>query len=134
MKKYKYEILLAILVASLLLGTGLWFSLTDDVDLKMVAIGVLILLIGLIYAYKALKRARDKSAGLTVDDEFTKLVKLHAGGKAFQLSMYLWLVIMYAADFFEEKIEMIGAGILGSALIYAFAWMYYKNTANFDEK
>jgi hypothetical protein len=46
---------------------------------------------------------------------------------SYYVSLYLWLAIMYLSDKFKyETHTIIGAGILGMAVIFAICWLVFN--------
>jgi peptidoglycan/LPS O-acetylase OafA/YrhL len=61
------------------------------------------------------------------EDELSKKVMLKASSLSYYISIYLWLFLMYISD--KTKMEthtLIGAGILGMALIFFMSWIAIK--------
>ncbi|MDX1283456.1 MAG: hypothetical protein R3182_00515 [Draconibacterium sp.] len=84
--------------------------------LKIVLI-VLIVLIAVIAILNALRRSRDKRAGIAVEDELSLKIKYKSGYQAYLASMYMWLFIFFFKEYFPNTETMLGGGILLSALI-----------------
>ena len=120
---------LAILFAVLLVYVGLNSTgrTLQLVIVALITLSGLVILIG-----KNSKDKADASSGDPAADEFTKMVKVYAGNRAFLYSMYLWMLIFFFHDSFSKAEEMLGIGILGSALIYRLSLWYYTTTAAFD--
>jgi hypothetical protein len=81
------------------------------------------LIFGVLYLRGGLADARK---GMPFQDERTKKILLYAGAKAFTLSIWGLLVLMYIAD----QIEIIprhvaAAGIAGMALLFFISWIWY---------
>ncbi|HDR89176.1 MAG TPA: DUF2178 domain-containing protein [Bacteroidetes bacterium] len=61
------------------------------------------------------------------EDEFSKKIMTRASSLSYYISLYLWLMLMYLSD--ETGLEchtLIGAGILGMALVFFFSWIGVK--------
>ena len=90
----------------------------------MMAVAVLILVYGALVILKGFRDAKNK---LPSRDELSRKILLRGAATSYYVSIYLWLAIM----FFEERIEverssLIGAGILGMAIIFALSWLYHR--------
>ena len=81
-----------------------------------------------------IKKRKDIKSGILVEDEFTEMATLYAGQKAFMGSMFMWLFIYIYNSRVGNADELLGFGILGSALIYGIYLWHYKSTGKFDEK
>ena len=130
----KKAILTAVL-AVLVVGTiALWIFQTEaSSDTQWSLNGSTILMMGvaaviLVYgALVILKTFRDAKNKVPSRDELSRKILLRGAATSYYVSIYLWLAIMY----FEERIEMersslIGAGILGMAIIFALSWLYHR--------
>ena len=127
--------ILTAVLAVLVVGTiGLWIFNTErssDTGLSlngssilMIAVALVILVYGALVILKGIRDVKNK---LPSQDELSKKIMLRGAATAFYVSLYLWLAIM----FFEERIELersslIGAGILGMAIIFALSWLYHR--------
>jgi hypothetical protein len=46
---------------------------------------------------------------------------------SYYVSIYMWLAFMFFEEYIDlERRTLIGAGILGMALIYALSWFYHN--------
>ena len=73
------------------------------------------------------KRWKAKKEKLPAEDEMSKKILRRGAATSYYVSIYLWLALM----FFEESINLerstlMGAGILGMAVIYALSWIYHN--------
>ena len=98
-------------------------SLNGSVILMMV-VALVILVYGVLVILKGIRDAKNK---LPAQDELSKKILIRGAATSYYISIYLWLAIMY----FEERIELersslIGAGILGMAIIFALSWIYHR--------
>lgn len=96
----------------------------DVTSILMVAVAVVVLFYA---ALAVLKRIRDAKNNLPSEDEMSKKILRRGAATSYYVSLYLWLAIM----FFEENINLerhtlIGAGILGMAIIYALSWLFHR--------
>ena len=135
MRKFRIEILIGILLILFIGGFIGGLSMYGHGNMyKILAASVLAIVVLLMYLYKQARKRKEIVANIPVEDELTLKAKLYAGSKAFMLSLYLWLFIFLFNTAFSKAEEMLGIGILGSALIYAICLWYYKTTGNFNEK
>lgn len=134
MKKFSREIIFGILVLLSSIGLIYWFTTHEpDASLKIL-LATILTLGGLgIYLYNAWKKKRDIDNEVPVEDEMILKAKTYAGNKSFHLSFYLWGLIFIFHGSFSEPEEMLGVGILGSALIYGCCLWYFKTTQNFND-
>ena len=104
-------------------SSGSGFSLNGS-SILMITISVVILVYGILILFKGVRDAKNR---LPSRDELSKKILLRGAATSYYVSIYLWLAIMY----FEERIELersslIGAGILGMAIIFALSWLYHR--------
>ena len=133
MKKYSKEITFGVLFAAIFAGLLFWFINHEPDSFLKIGIASLAVLIGA-YAFirQILTRKRDQKQGVPAEDEFTVQAKLHAGNQAFHYSLYLWFLIFIFHTSFSNQEEMLGIGILGSALIYGISLWYHKSSGDFS--
>ena len=136
MKNNKLEIGLGVVVLTItiIFLAMVFMSGGADFYIKILIVFAAVLLGAVVYIWKLLKKRKDIKSGVTVEDEFTEIVTLYAGKKAFMGSMYLWFFIYIYKNLFGDIGNLLGFGILGSVLIYGFYIWYYKSTGKFDEK
>ncbi len=61
------------------------------------------------------------------EDELSKKIMTKASSISYYISIYLWLIIMYFSDKVTlESHSLIGAGILGMAIIFLLSWIGVK--------
>jgi Na+/proline symporter len=129
------EIIIGLVFVAIITGVVFWFTRHEPEAILKIMIAVVAIFIGAgAYIWNLVKKRKNLETGSPAEDEFTQLSNLHAGSKAFQFSMYLWLFIFIFNNKFTNNEEMIGIGILGSALIYGISLFYYRSTAGFNEK
>lgn len=134
MRKFKLEIVLGGLLLILIIGFIYWFSEHEpDASLKIVLAAILTIGVLGIYLYNAWQKKRDIDKEIPVEDEMILKSKTYAASKSFHLSFYLWGLIFIFHGSFSEPKEMLGVGILGSAIIYGCCLWYYKSTQNFSD-
>jgi len=124
-----------IIAALILITTFIWiFSGSDPVkpmELVNIAVIVIVVLFALFFGYKRISSSRK---GEPPEDELSKRVMKKASSLSYFISLYLWLAIMY----FSEKLNyethtIIGAGILGMALVFAVCWLVFNFRGIRDE-
>ena len=124
----KRSIIIGIL-AVLVLGTLVLWMLNSESSLSgtmilMVVIQLVVLVFAGLVIYKRWTAAKNK---LPAEDEMSKKILRRGAATSYYVSLYLWLALM----FFEEHIALerstlIGAGILGMAIIYGLSWLYHN--------
>ena len=96
-----------------------------------VVIFAIILITG-VYAFVTyMRRHKDEQQGFPPEDEFSTRIKYKAGYYAFNVSMYIWMLIFLFKHFIPDVETMLGGGILLSAFS-AIALKHYM-TRNYDE-
>lgn len=91
---------------------------------------LLIVIIGAIALFRALKKDKEEKEGIPADDELSLQLKYKAGYHAYLASMYMWLFIFLLKDNFPNIETMLGGGILLSALILFISRMIVKQNFN----
>ena len=87
-------------------------------------IPVIILAFAVIKVVQGMSDAKNK---MPAEDELSKIIMLRTGSTSFQLSLFLWLIIGSVEDRIElEGHTIIGAGILGMAILFALSWIYHR--------
>jgi len=93
---------------------------------KLMVIAIVSVLVAFVtIVWKGIAWRKNRITGFQRDDEFTKLALLHAGYQAYLYSMSLWLVLFVLKIYFT-KTELVGIGILGSALFFGICLWYYR--------
>jgi len=124
----KRGLLMILLAALVIIGAIIWL-LHGKNEIKigtMVMFGTILLVAGfaVVLAISKLKSAKE---GLASDDELSQLIKDKASSRSYYVSLYWWLIMMYLSD--KTKLEtdsLIGAGILGMAVLFAGFWIYFN--------
>jgi hypothetical protein len=78
-------------------------------------------------AFFGLSRLRSAKRGEPPEDELSKKILQKASSVSYYISIYMWLGFGYLSD--KTKIEshtLIGAGILGMAILFFACWIFYK--------
>jgi peptidoglycan/LPS O-acetylase OafA/YrhL len=124
----KRAVLVFVLAAMVVILTALWFfSNTNKITtVNILNLGVILLVVGfaVFIGYKSLISAK---RGEPTEDELSKKVMLRTSSLSYYISIYLWLVIGYFSD--KVKLEthtIIGAGIVGMAVVFAICWLVFN--------
>ncbi len=126
----KRGIIVFIVAALVLFTTGLWFFSANEKfkPFELVGLGILILVV-LFALFVGYKRISSAKRGEPPEDELTKKVMQKTSSLSYYISLYLWLAIMYFSDRLDyETHTIIGAGILGMAVIFAVCWLVFNFT------
>ncbi|NOX87823.1 MAG: hypothetical protein GXO77_02275 [Calditrichaeota bacterium] len=135
MKRYYKEIIFGSVLTILFVGLIFWFGRQEADGYLKILIAVITVFLGIFAVIRNISaKKKEFASGMPTEDELTKLARIYAGSRAFIYSMYLWFLIFIFNYTFSERKEMLGIGILGSALIYGICLWYYKTTANFGEE
>jgi hypothetical protein len=125
MKKGVLMIVLSVLV---IVSVVFWI-LNDTTEIKsadLLMYGI-ILLVTVFAIALAISRLKSAKAGLTAEDELSRLIKDKASSRSYYVSLYWWLILMYLSDKTTlEPHTLIGAGILGMAVLFAGFWVYFN--------
>ena len=125
MKNISVLFVVIVLVA---ITTGLWFFNSDTgFNLKESSPFIVILVVLGFAVLIGIKRLSSAKRGEPIEDELSKKILVKASSISYYISIYLWLFIMYYSDKTTlENHSLIGAGILGMALIFAIAWVFIQ--------
>ena len=120
--------LIAVLAVSVLVTMIFWFvrsgATLDFGGSSVIIIQFVVLAFAIIVVFRRLKSAKQN---LPAEDELSKSILLKAAATSYYVSLYLWLAFMFFEDRINlERSTLIGAGILGMALIYALSWVYHN--------
>ena len=124
----KKTILITLVAIMVVVSFILWIANTelafDAGTILMILIPVVILAFAAIRLIRGISDARNQ---LPPEDELSRMILQRAGATAFQLSLFLWLVIGSIEDRIDlEGHTIIGAGILGMAILFALSWVYHR--------
>lgn len=64
--------------------------------------------------------------GLFADDERSKKVKIHAAGKAYFYSLYIWIGLLAFHKYFDTD-DLLISGLIGMALSLYISWLFTRN-------
>jgi peptidoglycan/LPS O-acetylase OafA/YrhL len=124
----KKGIIVFIVAALVLITTGIWFfSAKENLRLfDLVSFGIIILVVAFA-VFIGIKRITSAKRGEPPEDELSKKVMQKTAAWSYYVSLYLWLAIMYFSDKLHyETHTIIGAGILGMAVIFAICWLVFN--------
>ena len=124
----KNPIIIFFISTLILLALILWiFKVPAAANIQeILMIGGVLLLVGFA-TFIGVSRLRSALRKEPLEDELSKTVMTKAASFAYYISIYLWLVIMYFSDRISlESHSLIGAGIMGMALIFFFSWIGVK--------
>lgn len=124
----KKTIVIALIAIMVVVTFVLWILNTklsfDFGTVLMILIPVVILAFAVIRVVQGMSDARNQ---MPAEDELSKMIMLRTGYTAFQLSLFLWLAIGSVEDRINlEGHTIIGAGILGMAILFALSWIYHR--------
>ena len=120
---------LALIISALVLATAILWAVSSKTTLTLAGItqfSIILVLAGF-GAYLGLSRLKSERRGEPSEDEMSKKIMVKTSSTSFYISIYAWLAIMYYSD--KTKLEthtLIGAGILGMAVIFFVCWIFYK--------
>ncbi len=124
---FRKTILLITTSCGVLAGVFVWLRSSEKVinPSEVGMIGAVVLMVGFAL-FLGFRRLRSLKENLPAEDEMSKKILRRGAATSYYVSMYMWLAFM----FFEERINLerstlIGAGILGMAVIYALSWIYH---------
>jgi len=121
-------IVIAVLAILVLATMVVWFiksgATLDFGGSSIMIIQFVVLAFAILVVVRRVKSAKQQ---LPAEDEMSKGILRRGAATSYYVSMYMWLAFM----FFEERIDLerstlIGAGILGMAIIYALSWIYHS--------
>lgn len=116
-------------LAVLVTGTMLFWLFNSETTITghrsiMLGAQVVILIFAVLVV---LKKWTAKKQNLPAEDEMSKQILQRGAATSYYVSIYMWLAFM----FFEERIDLerstlIGAGIMGMAVIFGLSWLYHS--------
>jgi ABC-type transport system involved in multi-copper enzyme maturation permease subunit len=120
---------LALVISAVVFITAIiWFlSINKPISVAEISqFGVISVLIGF-GIYAGLTRLKSEKRGEPAEDEMSKRVLQKASSSSYYISIYMWLAVGYVSD--KTKLEthtLIGAGILGMAILFFICYIFYK--------
>jgi uncharacterized membrane-anchored protein len=124
----KKSLAVFIVSALVLAGLVLWAvkgHMAGNVQ-EIIMAGIVMTLVGFA-VYVGVSRLRSHLRREPAEDELSRRVMTRASSLAFYISIYLWLFVMYVSDKISlPGHSLVGAGILGMAVIFLFCWLGVK--------
>ena len=88
--------------------------------------GIVLVVVGFAI-YLGVSRLRNHKLHEPAEDELSKKVMMRASSLAYYISIYLWLFVMSISDKTTlEAHSLVGAGILGMAVVFLLCWIGVK--------
>jgi peptidoglycan/LPS O-acetylase OafA/YrhL len=124
----KKAVIVFIVAALVLITCGIWFfsakTKVNPIDILSFGIIILVVSFAIFFGFKRLTGAR---RGEPDEDELSKRILQRASSTAYYISLYMWLVFIYLSDKIKlETHTLIGAGILGMAIIFCICWIIFN--------
>ena len=121
--------ILIVVIAMMAVGSFIIWIASSEIAFDFgTVLMILIPLVILAFAViKVVQGISDVKNQMPAEDELSKMIMLRTGSTSFQLSLFLWLVIGSVEDRIDmEGHTIIGAGILGMAILFALSWIYHR--------
>jgi peptidoglycan/LPS O-acetylase OafA/YrhL len=124
----KRTVLIFFIALLVLVSLTLWAvnaDMSGNLQEILVTAGVLILVGFAVFI--GIVRLRSYARKEPAEDELSRNIMTKASSLSFYISLYFWLVVMYYSD--KTKLEahsLIGAGIMGMAIIFLLCWLGVK--------
>ena len=121
------KIYIKILVIVMVVATLILWAVNADIrwtlpEIIMIAGAAIVVGFALFLVIKNMGSVSRKEK---VEDELSRRLLTKASSLSYYISLYLWLAIMYFSDKTNlETHTLIGAGILGMALIFFGSWLF----------
>lgn len=124
----KRTIIIFVIAALVIFTLILWAlnaKLSGNIQ-EILMIGTAFIVVGFA-VYIGIARVKSSVRKEPLEDELTKKVMTKTSSLSYYISLYLWLFIMYISDRTTMHTHtLIGAGILGMAVIFFFSWIGIK--------
>ena len=132
MKKTIVSFIISALVLASLVLWALKGGISGNIREFLMTAGVLILVgFAVFIGIKRVQSHRQKEAA---EDELSKQIMTRAASLSYYISLYLWLLVMYFSDQITMPTHsLIGAGILGMAIIFLLSWIWVRVTGTKNE-
>ena len=119
---------IAVLAVSVVVTMIFWFvrsgATLDFGGSSIIIIQFVVLAFAIVVVFRRLKSAKQN---LPAEDEMSKGILRKGAATSYYVSLYMWLAFMFFEDRIDlERSTLIGAGILGMAVIYALSWVYHN--------
>ena len=116
-------------ISALVLGSLVLWALKAHIAgnaQEIVMAGIALVLVGF-GIYVSVSRLRSHLRREPGEDELSRRVMTRASSLAYYISIYLWLFVMYISDKTSlEAHSLVGAGILGMAVVFLLCWLGVK--------
>lgn len=135
MKKQPYSITSFMGSAAVVALLTYWaYQSEKSFDLTAYVIfGACILIVGLGLYFK-IDSFKNVKAGLKPTDELSKRIKEKAAAKAFEFSIFMWVLgVLFFTDIDPASKIIIGLGVMTMGLVFLIAWFYYSKVGISDE-
>ena len=121
--------IIMIVIAILVIATVVLWIVNADFQWnvqEVLMISGLVIVVGFAL-YLAVLRLRSSTRQEAPEDELSKKIMTKTSSLSFYISLYWWLVLSYFSDRIDlETSTIIGAGILGMAIIFFLSWVGVK--------
>jgi hypothetical protein len=126
--KMKRTVIIFVIALLVVLTFILWIMnsrmVWNSPQMLMVAVGLVVVGFAIYIGIARLKSTLRKEP---TEDELSKSIMTKASSLSYYISIYLWLFIMYISGRVKwETHTMVGAGILGMAIIFFLSWLGVK--------
>ena len=123
------KIIPVLIVSVLVLGTILLWMTNSKLTMpvaEIVQFAVIFLIVGFA-VYLAINRLRSVRRGEPAEDELSKRILRKASSFSYYASLYLWVAMIFVSDRIKlDEDVLLGAGILGMALIWVVLVIFFK--------
>lgn len=121
-------IVIFVVAAMVLISMILWILNTQfSINTQEILMAAVLLTVVAFAIFVGMARAKSLLRKEPIEDELSRTVLTKASSISYYISIYLWLFIMYISDKTTmETHSLIGAGILGMAILFALSWLGIK--------
>lgn len=119
---------IAVLSVSVLVTTIFWvFRAEKPMEFQEILMMLIMFIVVIFAIVLAFGRLRSVKQNLPAEDEMSRSIKRKGAATAYYVSIYMWLAMMFFEEHIKlERYTLIGAGIMGMALIFALSWAYHN--------
>ncbi|RJP73196.1 MAG: hypothetical protein C4539_02140 [Ignavibacteriales bacterium] len=123
----KKTILIFVIIGLVAVTLMLWIMKARTITYQeILMLGVVLVVVGFA-VFVGINRIKSVIQKEPFEDELSKKIMTKASSISYYISIYLWLIIMYLSDKVAlESHSLIGAGILGMAIIFLLSWIGVK--------
>lgn len=123
----KKTILIFVIIGLVAVTLILWIVKTRTITYQdILMLGGVLVVVGFA-VFIGINRIKSVIQKEPIEDELSKKIMIKASSISYYISIYLWLIIMYFSDKVAlESHSLIGAGILGMAIIFLLSWIGVK--------